>query len=362
MSIGAGRRRLLRQLLTESVLLSLIGGVLGVVFAFVAIRSIVGLMPEFYVPNESRVAINVPVLLFSLAISVLTGVLFGLVPALQTSKADVTDVLRAGRSTGSETTGGRTRNLLVIAEVALSVVLLVSAGLTVRTFFVLQNMDSGIKGEHLLVVGVPLPPAKYQTLEQRNRFAEDLLGRVRTLPGVESATFGLPFGGLQTPFTIVGQNADESETHHGQSGGRGTPADVRHPRSGAAGCSTLPSCVAAIGWRSSTSPRRSCGRREPSPSARYCAFPCCRTLHHAPLPIRSAPRTSRSSASSPTRGTPDCARRPMPAVVMPYTIIAPLQPYARHPHVRRSQPRPQPDPRGSCGPWIPSNRSGARSR
>ena len=178
MSIGAGRRRLLRQLLTESVLLSLAGGVLGVLFAFGAIRSIVGLMPEFYVPNESRVAINVPVLLFSLGVSLLTGILFGLMPAQQMSKPDVTDALRSGRSTGAETHGGRTRNLLVVIEVALSVVLLVSAGLTVRTFFVLQNMDAGVKADRVLLVGVPLPPAKYATLEERNRFAQELLERV----------------------------------------------------------------------------------------------------------------------------------------------------------------------------------------
>src|SRR5436190_9683489 len=143
-SIGAGRRRLLGQLLTESVLLSIAGGVLGVLFAFVAIQSIVGLMPEFYVPNESRVTINVPVLLFSLAVSLLTGILFGLVPALHASKPDVTDALKASRSTGAETHGSYTRNLLVVIEVALSVVLLVSAGLTVRTFLALQNVDAGI--------------------------------------------------------------------------------------------------------------------------------------------------------------------------------------------------------------------------
>ena len=211
MSIGAGRRRLLRQLLTESVLLSLAGGVIGVFFAFVAIRSIVGLMPEFYVPNESRVTINIPVLLFSLGVSLLTGIVFGLVPALQMSKPDVTDALKSGRSTGAETHGGRTRNLLVVIEVALSVVLLVSAGLTVRTFFVLQKMDPGIKADRVLIVGVPLPAAKYATLEQRNRFAQDLLDRVDALPGVEAATFGLPFGGPQSPFTIVGQVADDSK-------------------------------------------------------------------------------------------------------------------------------------------------------
>lgn len=211
MSIGAGRGRLLRQLLTESVLLSLAGGACGVLLAVGAVNSIVGLMPEFYVPNESRVTINVPVLLFSLAVSLLTGIVFGLVPALQTSKADVTDALRAGRSTGAETHGGRTRNLLVVIEVALSVVLLVSAGLTVRTFVVLQNMDPGITTDNVLLMGVPLPPAKYTTLEQRNRFAQELLERVGGLPGVEAATFGLPLGGPQSPFTIAGQVPDDSK-------------------------------------------------------------------------------------------------------------------------------------------------------
>jgi predicted permease len=211
MSIGAGRRRLIRQLLTESVLLSLAGGALGVLFAFGAIRSIVALMPEFYVPNESRVAINIPVLLFSLGVSLLTGILFGLVPALQMSKADVTDALRAGRSTGAETHGGQTRNLLVVIEVALSVVLLVSAGLTVRTFFFLQHLDPGVKADRVLLMGVPLPPEKYATLEQRNRFGQELLERIAALPGVETATFGHPFGGPQSPYTIVGQTPDESK-------------------------------------------------------------------------------------------------------------------------------------------------------
>src|SRR5438874_5406429 len=149
MSIGAGRRRLFRQLLTESMLLSLTGGILGVLFALVAIRSIVGLMPEFYVPNESRVAINVPVLVFSFGVSLLTGVVFGLAPALHSSKPDVTDALKAARSTGAGAHGGRMRDLLVVIEVALSVVLLAGAALTVRTFFILQSMDAGIKTDRV---------------------------------------------------------------------------------------------------------------------------------------------------------------------------------------------------------------------
>jgi predicted permease len=211
MSIGAGRRRVLRQLLTESVVLALAGGVLGVLFAFGAIRSIVGLMPEFYVPNESRVTINQPVLLFSLAVSLLTGIVFGLAPALQTSRPDLADSLKAGRSTSGASHGGRIRNLLVVAEVALSVVLLVSAGLTIRTFVALQNQDDGINAERALFLNVPLPVEKHATLEQRNRFTEALLERVSGLPGVEAATYGLPFGDPQIPYAILGQPEDASK-------------------------------------------------------------------------------------------------------------------------------------------------------
>jgi predicted permease len=210
MSLGAGRRRLVRQLLTENVLLAIVGGATGVLFAFAAVRSIVAMMPEFYVPNESRVEINLPVLLFALGVSVLTGIVFGLAPALHASKPDVTGALKAGRSTGAGAEGSRSRNLLVVIEVALSVVLLVSAGLTVRTFLVLQNVDTGIDPDRVLILGLPLPPAKYATLDQRNRFADELLERVAALPGVEAATFGLPFGGPQSPFAIAGQSADDS--------------------------------------------------------------------------------------------------------------------------------------------------------
>jgi putative ABC transport system permease protein len=209
MSIGADRRRLLRQLLTESVLLSLAGGVIGVLVALVATKTIVGLMPEFYVPNESRVSINVPVLLFSLLVSVLTGIVFGLVPALQSSKPDLTDALKAGRSTGSASHGSRTRDLLVVVEVALSVVLLVSAGLTVRTFLVLQNTDPGFTAERVLLVSVPLPARKYTTLDQRNLFTHQLLERTSRLPGVEAVSVGTPFGGPQTTYQIVGQASTE---------------------------------------------------------------------------------------------------------------------------------------------------------
>jgi predicted permease len=210
LSIGAGRRRLLRQLLTESVLLSLVGGLLGVLFAFAATQSIVAMMPEFYVPNESRVTINLPVLAFSFVVSLVTGILFGIVPAMNMSKPDGTNALRTGRSPGAGAEGGRSRNVLVVVEVALSVVLLVSAGLTLRTFLALVNTDAGVRADNVVMISLPLPPAKYSTLEARNRVAADLLDRVTQLPGVEAATFGHPFGGGQTPFTIIGRPSDES--------------------------------------------------------------------------------------------------------------------------------------------------------
>ena len=210
MSIGAGRRRLLRQLMTESVLLSLVGGALGVLFAFIATRTIVAMMPEFYVPNESRVTINLSVLAFSVAVSLLTGILFGLMPAFRLSRPEVADTLKAGRSTGIEGDGGRSRHVLVVIEVALAVVLLVGAGLMIRTFVVLQNIDPGIQPDRVLLVGVPLPPAKYTTLEQRNQFVQTLVERVSSLPGIEAASIGHPFGGPQTSFAIVGQLPDDS--------------------------------------------------------------------------------------------------------------------------------------------------------
>lgn len=206
-SIGAGRLRLIRQLLTESVLLSLLGGVAGVLFAYGAINTIVALMPEFYVPNEARVSINTPVLLFSVAVSVMTGILFGLVPAIQHSRPDLVDALKTIRSAGAGLRGSHTRNLLVVAEVALAVVLLVGAGLTGRTFLVLQQTDVGMQARNVLIVSVPVSAPKYPTLERRNLFAEELLERVTRLPGVEAATIGnggTPFGGIQSLFTIPG--------------------------------------------------------------------------------------------------------------------------------------------------------------
>jgi putative ABC transport system permease protein len=165
-------------------------------------------MPEFYVPNEARIAVNGYVLAFSVAVSILTGILFGLAPALQCTRLDLVEALKdGGKGTGVGSAGGRTRSLLVVVEVALSVVLLVGAGLTVRGFIGLQNTDVGFQTDHLLMVGVQLPPQRYATWEQRVAFTQGLLERAAAIPGARVAAIGnggLPFGGPRSAYMIEG--------------------------------------------------------------------------------------------------------------------------------------------------------------
>jgi putative ABC transport system permease protein len=207
-SVGAGRARLFRQLLTESVLLSTAAGALGILLAIGLTRAIVALMPEYYVPNEARVTVNGYVLLFSVAISVLTGIVFGLAPALKSSRQDLVESLKdAGRSLSSHA-GGRTRAALAVAEIALSVVLLMAASLTVRGFIQLQHLDLGFQPDRVLRVNLPLPPKRYSTYAQRIAFGDRVLDSVKSLPGVESAAIGnggMPFGGPESAYSIEGQ-------------------------------------------------------------------------------------------------------------------------------------------------------------
>ncbi len=213
LAMGAGRGRLLRQLLTESVLMSLLGGLLGLLFAYGITKLMVTLMPSNFVPNEARIEVNNYVLWFCLGVSALTGILFGLVPALQSSRQNLVESLKDEARGSSTAAGSKARALLVIVEVALSVVLLVSASLTIRSFAALQNVELGFQPEHVMVATVPLPPKRYATWEQRNRFAHDLLERIKTLPGVEAATIGnggLPFGGFDSSYVIEGQTGAEA--------------------------------------------------------------------------------------------------------------------------------------------------------
>ena len=215
LSMGASRARLVRQLLTESVVLSVLGGALGVVFAIGATRAIAALIPADYIPNEARITMNGYVLLFSFAVSVITGILFGLTPALRCSRPNLVDTLKdGGKGTSGSVRGQKARGWLVVAEVALSVVLLTGASITIRSFANLLNVNPGFQADRALIMEVATPPKRYATLEQRNTFARNLLESMKNLPGVEAVAVGngeMPFGGPRSTYSLMGHpRAEES--------------------------------------------------------------------------------------------------------------------------------------------------------
>ena len=188
-SLGAGRWRIIQQLLTESVLLSLCGGLLGVLLAYRGVAALVALMPEYSVPHEAVIHVNGAVVLFTFAVSVLTGILFGMAPALQLSKTDVNESMQdGGKGTTANSQGGATRSVLIVAEIALTIVLLVGAAVAIRSFFALSRTPLGYRPDHVLSFNVTLPQGQYPDWAQREAFFENVLDRVRSVPGVESAT------------------------------------------------------------------------------------------------------------------------------------------------------------------------------
>ena len=198
LALGASRSRIIRQLLTESVMVALIGGALGVLIAYWGIDAMRAANPgeaAKFAPGWEHLGINFQVLVFTLGVSVLSGALFGLAPAWQASKPDLNDALKEGGRTTSSS--HRLRNALVVCEVALALMLLVSAGLLLRSFLSLLNTDPGFNSTNLLTMKLVLPAAKYKDDQARAAFYSELLNRIRVLPGVESvaAVNYLPLGG-----------------------------------------------------------------------------------------------------------------------------------------------------------------------
>jgi len=185
-ALGASRWRLMRQLLTESLMLSALGGLLGLLLAYWGVDVLLALTPSD-VPRLHEIGLHAPVFGWTLAISILTGVLFGLAPAVHASRPDLNEVLKesGGRSSGG-LQRSRIRNLLVVSEVALALLLLVGAGLMIKSFVRLQQVSPGFEPKNLLTMNISLPRQKYREPQQANVFFEQLLQRVRTMPGVES--------------------------------------------------------------------------------------------------------------------------------------------------------------------------------
>jgi len=205
-AMGAGRWRIVRQLLTESLLLAIVGGGVGLIISRLMIKWILYVSPTA-IPRSREIALDWKVLGFTLGVSVLTGILFGLVPALQSGEVDVHETLKeAGRGTSAK---HWLRSSLVIVEVATTMVLLIGAGLMIRSFYRLQNVNPGFSYDRLTSFTVALPQRKYVTEEQRSTFFNNLLQNIRTLPGVQyvGAASGLPLGnnGWQTSFVVDGR-------------------------------------------------------------------------------------------------------------------------------------------------------------
>ncbi|MGB7926482.1 MAG: ABC transporter permease, partial [Pyrinomonadaceae bacterium] len=209
-ALGAGRARVIRQLLTESVLLAAVGGALGLLIAVWGVDLLLALAPKDLLGLEG-IPVDYRVLGFTLGVSLLTGIIFGLAPALSSSRLNLSDALKEGSKAGSgvDSHGQRLRSIFVVAEVALALVLLVGSGLMIKSFMRLQEVDPGFRPQNLLTFKLLLPNAKYKEPQQKTAFFKQVVERMKTLPGVKesSAASYLPLTGLAaaTGFTIEGQ-------------------------------------------------------------------------------------------------------------------------------------------------------------
>ena len=208
-ALGAGRLRIVRQMITESVLLALMGGALGALLAVWGVELLVKLSAGS-IPSTAQVNIDLRVLGFTLGLSALTGVLFGLAPAFRTLKLNLSESLKeGGRGAGQTATRNRTRSVLVVIESAVAVVLLIGAGLLIRSFIQLQNTNPGFDAHNVLTMQIDLPRQKYPTPEKRGNFFTELQTRVAGLSGVQSVGLisELPLTDQRNdmPFTVEGR-------------------------------------------------------------------------------------------------------------------------------------------------------------
>ncbi|MEN6426927.1 MAG: ABC transporter permease [Phycisphaerales bacterium] len=218
-AVGASRNRVVRQVLTESLLLSVAGGMLGLLVTFWTVRGLVRLCPAD-IPRLDETSVDGAVLAFTLGAVVLTGLLSGVVPACRASDVRIGNILREGRTRSSTGRGWqRLHGGLVIVQTGLSLVLLIGAALLIRTWIALQRVDLGFEPEHAMTAEIALPESRYSDPNQRHAFCETLLQRVRTLPGIRSAgvtdllALGVGESNNGAPFSIIGQPpADPDES------------------------------------------------------------------------------------------------------------------------------------------------------
>jgi predicted permease len=215
-ALGAGRSRLIRQMLAESLLVSLLGGLCGAAFAVGGVRALVALLPANF-PRASAIHVNAVVFAFTFVIAIAVGLLFGLAPALQAARTDLQHAMReGGRSSSSGSRQLRLRNGLVVAEVALACVLLIGAGLMLRSFINLLRSDPGFQPERVLTASISLPNIKYKSRQDSRAFYIRLLSDLSAIPGVRFAGVGsdLPWTGYNE--NIGGLNLEGLQAVKGQ--------------------------------------------------------------------------------------------------------------------------------------------------
>jgi putative ABC transport system permease protein len=219
-ALGAGRLRLMRQLLTESFLLSLLGGCAGTILAYWLVKGVAALAPRFTLPTEVEATIDWRVLVFTAGASFLTGIIFGLAPAWQATRIDLNNQLQdRGYGASARFSRNKLRGLLLVLEIAMTLVLVVGAGLLIRSFARLLQVDTGFQTERVLTFETNLDKTRYPQTHQVIEYQSELLNKIRAIPGVQSAavTNSLPLtpGGLYTQIKIPGRSPGESSVREG---------------------------------------------------------------------------------------------------------------------------------------------------
>ena len=212
-ALGADRPRLTRQLLTESVLIALLGGAVGVTLALWGVELLVAMKPA-NLPRLETISVDSRALLFTLVVSILTGVVFGLAPVWQATRVNVSDVLKEGGRGEVGAAKHRLRSALVVIEIALALVLLTGAGLLINSFWRLRNVQPGFDADNLLTMGIALPEARYREIPTQTQYRRSLLEEVNSLPGAQAALVSeLPMSGdlLTHDFMVEGQQLSAGE-------------------------------------------------------------------------------------------------------------------------------------------------------
>lgn len=213
--LGANRVRIVRQLLTESLMLALVGGGLGLLLASWGISAIINFPGLEKIPRMLDVKVDSQVLVFTFVLSCVTGIVFGLVPALQATRLDLNESLKeSGRTTTGSYHQQKLRSFLIVAEITFTLILLISSGLFIKSFIKLQKVETGFKSDNVLIATISLPKTKYPENEQRVAFYQQLLANISNIPGVESvaASSRLPLqsSGNQTVFSLEGFPLDNA--------------------------------------------------------------------------------------------------------------------------------------------------------